>query len=370
MITEQSRRDDLESLGYVLMYFCRGSLPWQGLKATTKVQKYERISEKKLSTSLEVLCKGFPVEFATYLSYVRALRFEDKPDYAYLRKLFRDLFFKEGYQNDFVFDWTIKKINEGVSGDRPSTMGSSQLNEDDDGMITMRQQQTPQQQLRTPTGASAAAAINAAYTSIPSYSPAHYSSTANAGVMSSQPQDSSQQLDPRQRRNYHLSSSSPYDSPNTDPRSTATNMGTEASSSGIRRQLSSQRMTSGGGGTTSGSTPTNASRTATSTFSPTARVVGSGGDTTSTPSKYVSANSGGAVHRSYVPSSGGAAQYNSPSSASYFSNQYPSQSGASKTTSSGLQSGTTPRRGSVGPTATSQAPAPSSAIRRTTRKLL
>lgn len=59
-ITEQSRRDDLESLGYVLMYFNLGSLPWQGLKAATKRQKYERISEKKMSTPIEVLCKGYP----------------------------------------------------------------------------------------------------------------------------------------------------------------------------------------------------------------------------------------------------------------------------------------------------------------------
>lgn len=60
---EQSRRDDLESLGYVLMYFNLGSLPWQGLKAATKKQKYERISEKKMSTPIEVLCKGFPSMF-------------------------------------------------------------------------------------------------------------------------------------------------------------------------------------------------------------------------------------------------------------------------------------------------------------------
>lgn len=66
MSTEQSRRDDLESLGYVLMYFNLGSLPWQGLKAATKRQKYERISEKKMSTPIEVLCKGYPCTFACW----------------------------------------------------------------------------------------------------------------------------------------------------------------------------------------------------------------------------------------------------------------------------------------------------------------
>ncbi|XP_022758455.1 casein kinase 1-like protein 9 [Durio zibethinus] len=106
---EQSRRDDLESLGYVLMYFLRGSLPWQGLKAGTKRQKYDKISEKKVSTPIEVLCKSYPSEFVSYFHYCRSLRFEDKPDYSYLKRLFRDLFIREGYQFDYVFDWTVLK---------------------------------------------------------------------------------------------------------------------------------------------------------------------------------------------------------------------------------------------------------------------
>lgn len=86
---EQSRRDDMESLGYVMMYFNRSVLPWQGMKATNKQQKYEKISEKKMSTPIEVLCKGFPAEFSMYLNYCRSLRFDEQPDYMYLRQLFR-----------------------------------------------------------------------------------------------------------------------------------------------------------------------------------------------------------------------------------------------------------------------------------------
>ncbi|CAI6008113.1 unnamed protein product, partial [Closterium sp. NIES-65] len=119
---EQSRRDDLESLGYVLMYFLRGSLPWQGLKAGTKKQKYEKISEKKMSTPIEVLCKGYPTELASYFHYCRSLRFDDKPDYAYLKRLFRDLFIREGFQFDYVFDWTILKYQQSQASVAPTRM--------------------------------------------------------------------------------------------------------------------------------------------------------------------------------------------------------------------------------------------------------
>ncbi|XP_016046872.1 casein kinase I-like [Erinaceus europaeus] len=106
---EQSRRDDMESLGYVLMYLNRANLPWQGLKAATRQQKYDKISEKKMSTPVEVLCRGLPAEFAMYLNYCRGLRFEEEPDYTYLRQLFRILFKSLNYQYDNVFDWTVIK---------------------------------------------------------------------------------------------------------------------------------------------------------------------------------------------------------------------------------------------------------------------
>ena len=109
---EQSRRDDLESLGYVLMYFVRGSLPWQGLKANTKKQKYERIMDRKMSTSTEQLCKGYATEFRSYFEYCRSLRFEDRPDYAYLKRLFKELFYRKGFQYDNMFDWTVLNLQQ------------------------------------------------------------------------------------------------------------------------------------------------------------------------------------------------------------------------------------------------------------------
>lgn len=137
---EQSRRDDLEAIGYVLMYFLRGSLPWQGLKANTKHDKYHKIMEKKMSTPTESLCKGFPVEFGTYLNYCRALRFEDKPDYNYLRRLFRDLLIREGYSADIPFDW-VRMVEtqmqqgptEGVTlpARGPELMMTGNLNDDE-----------------------------------------------------------------------------------------------------------------------------------------------------------------------------------------------------------------------------------------------
>ncbi|KAJ4344003.1 Palmitoylated plasma membrane-bound casein kinase [Ascochyta clinopodiicola] len=108
---EQSRRDDLEALGHVFMYFLRGGLPWQGLKAATNKQKYEKIGEKKQTTPIKDLCDSFPEEFNKYLSYVRNLGFEDTPDYDYLRELFTQALKSTGEVEDGEYDWM--KLNNG-----------------------------------------------------------------------------------------------------------------------------------------------------------------------------------------------------------------------------------------------------------------
>ena len=106
---EQSRRDDLEAIGHMFMYFLRGSLPWQGLKAETLKERYQKIGDTKRATPIEVLCEGYPEEFATYLRYVRRLDFFETPDYDYLRKLFNELFDHEKYPHDNIYDWTAKQ---------------------------------------------------------------------------------------------------------------------------------------------------------------------------------------------------------------------------------------------------------------------
>ena len=106
---EQSRRDDLESTGYVLMYFIRGNLPWQGLKIKTKDNRYQKILDKKKATTSEELCANFPIEFKQYIDYTRNLGYSENPDYEKLRKNFINVVKKTLRENfDFIYDWTTK----------------------------------------------------------------------------------------------------------------------------------------------------------------------------------------------------------------------------------------------------------------------
>jgi hypothetical protein len=111
---EQGRRDDLEGLTYVLLYFLRGQLPWQGLQAANQKDKYHKICLKKQNIPVRELCKGLPAEFGTLLCYCRNLKFDETPNYNYCRKLLREVFEANGYALDYVYDWTVKQQVGGI----------------------------------------------------------------------------------------------------------------------------------------------------------------------------------------------------------------------------------------------------------------
>jgi hypothetical protein len=80
----------LEALAYVYIYMLRGVLPWMNLKSKNIKEKYDKIKEKKILTKVEDLCEGIPEDFVTYTNYCRNLKFDEKPDYPYLRALYRN----------------------------------------------------------------------------------------------------------------------------------------------------------------------------------------------------------------------------------------------------------------------------------------
>jgi hypothetical protein len=92
-----------------------GILPWQGLQATAKKAKFERIAEMKMKLSAEQICKNYPKECALFLNYCRTLAFDHRPDYEYLRHLFRHLVYRKGEQYDYEYDWIITHRNKQLS---------------------------------------------------------------------------------------------------------------------------------------------------------------------------------------------------------------------------------------------------------------
>jgi serine/threonine protein kinase len=124
----QSRRDDLEAIGYVLMYFLKGRLPWQGMVNKNKEQRYLKIMETKRDTTPEELCKGFPVEFERYVSYTRNLEYEQDPDYEMLKNLFLNVLKDEGYTLDYYYDWDVDVRTMTTADTNLNNIGKNELN--------------------------------------------------------------------------------------------------------------------------------------------------------------------------------------------------------------------------------------------------
>lgn len=103
---EQSRRDDLESLGYVFAYLLRGSVPWMHVDGNDEKTKYRHILEMKKQITADELFSGFPHQFAEYMNIVCKLKFDETPDYSYLRSLFRNALIQGGFVYDYVYDWS------------------------------------------------------------------------------------------------------------------------------------------------------------------------------------------------------------------------------------------------------------------------
>ncbi|CUG86775.1 casein kinase, putative [Bodo saltans] len=109
---EQSRRDDMEAIGHLLIYLHKGHLPWQGIRVPDPSQKTVRIGEKKISIGLEYLCRDEPPQMLKYMKYCRSLKFEETPDYEWCRSLFREIFDKENASRDWIFDWVTRRQKE------------------------------------------------------------------------------------------------------------------------------------------------------------------------------------------------------------------------------------------------------------------
>jgi hypothetical protein len=104
---EQSRRDDMESLGYTLLYLLKSHLPWIGLPATNRKEKYMKILRLKQTIPLEQLCSDLPQEFTEYIQIVRNLTYPEEPPYFHLKSIFRNIFLSQQFLFDYNYDWSV-----------------------------------------------------------------------------------------------------------------------------------------------------------------------------------------------------------------------------------------------------------------------
>ncbi len=131
---EQSRRDDVEALGYVLVYLALGRLPWMRVGKEKGKGHLAKVLEKKLITPPEILCKKLPRQFAFFFQYLRKLKFEERPDYNMIKSLFCELFlskFDLSKNEMFSFDW-FKEVNNKDEKIGKEKSSLNEINENDE----------------------------------------------------------------------------------------------------------------------------------------------------------------------------------------------------------------------------------------------
>ena len=104
-----SRRDDLESLSYIILYFLTKRLPWQGIEAKTLAKRYKKIYLKKLELEKWDKFKAIPVQIQNFIKYCRSLKFTQDPNYTKMRAFFYDLMNENYINDDKDFSWIIDK---------------------------------------------------------------------------------------------------------------------------------------------------------------------------------------------------------------------------------------------------------------------
>ena len=118
---EHSRRDDIESLAYILIYFMLGHLPWQGIPGA---KHQVDVGKKKVAITPEVLCQGLPIEFKLFLQYARSLKFSDRHDYQYIRDLFSNLC-QQHANDDLEFSTLGTSLGRSHVSTHPPTISGS-----------------------------------------------------------------------------------------------------------------------------------------------------------------------------------------------------------------------------------------------------
>ncbi|CAK65618.1 unnamed protein product (macronuclear) [Paramecium tetraurelia] len=139
---EQSRRDDLESLGYVLVYLLKGSLPWQVLKLQDE-QKIKAVGDMKDTMTLHELCNGLPNEFERMIDYARKLDFKAAPDYKFLKKMFQHLAHSQNIQDQLRYDWDFTPSSLQVPSSEIAVLKRSKrtVEQDQQEQLQMRKKQ-------------------------------------------------------------------------------------------------------------------------------------------------------------------------------------------------------------------------------------